>query len=440
MSAERVYALLSETIVTPPRLHLVPKYEFGHSMKRHFAMDAGYININHGSFGTVPLRVIEYAERLGRECDARPDSWLMEEVEPKMLDVRRQLAQVLNADVDECVLVPNATTGVNQVIRNFEWHAGDVLVSTSTTYDAVALTLKYAHDTWPYPGLSCLEYVFPLTHDEIVDKFRSHLRSIARQNGQKILAVIDAIVSVPGVVMPWERLVQVCREEAVWSLVDAAHVIGQVNVDLTAADPDFWVTVHCHKWLYARRGCSVLYVPKRNQHVMKTAFPTSWRYKSPSEIMPGEKNFVDQFGACGTIDHAPYLSIAEALAFRRDIGGESVINDYCHALALQAGLRMAEIMGTSVIDENGSLTANMFNVKLPLPIHAETTENDICARKREFRIRMLEEHRCAVQTYVHDRKWWLRGSVQVFNELHDFEHAAKGLMALCQEFKTADLL
>ena len=78
---------------------------------------------------------------------------------------------------------------------------------------------------------------------EIVDTFRSHLRGIPRKEGQKVLAVIDAIVSVPGVVLPWERMVQVCKEENVWSLVDAAHAIGHIPIDLSSAAPDFWVSV-----------------------------------------------------------------------------------------------------------------------------------------------------------------------------------------------------
>ena len=35
------------------------------------------------------------------------------------------------------------------------------------------------------------------------------------------------------------------------------------------------------------------------------------------------------------------------------------INDYCHGLALKGGERLAEILGTKVLDENGEGTANM---------------------------------------------------------------------------------
>jgi len=78
----------------------------------------------------------------------------------------------------------------------------------------------------------------------MVDKFRAHLKAIPRRDSsQRVIAIIDAIASMPGVLMPWERMVQVCKEENVWSLVDAAHAIGQIPLDVHKADPDFLITV-----------------------------------------------------------------------------------------------------------------------------------------------------------------------------------------------------
>lgn len=57
------------------------------------------------------------------------------------------------------------------------------------------------------------------------------------------MLVIDGIISNPGAWLPWEEMVAICKEEKVWSLVDAAHCIGQVDVDLAAVQPDFWVSV-----------------------------------------------------------------------------------------------------------------------------------------------------------------------------------------------------
>lgn len=150
--------------------------------------------------------------------------------------------------------------------------------TATTTYHYIDLTLRYLHDIHPKTTLAPFDVHFPTPHATIVANFRAHLRSLrfsipnynpeapgllTGEGGPKIVAVIDSIVSEPGVRLPWREMVAVCREEGVWSIVDAAHSIGQEpEIKLAVARPDFYVT-NCHKWLYAKRSIAVLYVPFR---------------------------------------------------------------------------------------------------------------------------------------------------------------------------------
>ena len=101
----------------------------------------------------------------------------------------------------------------------------------------------------PRPTVHAIELTFPQTRAQLVDTFRAGLRALkaahagtpftdvpplspgrsadpaARRN--KVVAVVDSIVSNPGVLLPWQDMVRICREEGVWSVVDAAHSIGQ---------------------------------------------------------------------------------------------------------------------------------------------------------------------------------------------------------------------
>jgi selenocysteine lyase/cysteine desulfurase len=47
------------------------------------------------------------------------------------------IAILIDADVDECILIPNANHGVNTVLRNLDWKKGDVIVK-STDFELAA--------------------------------------------------------------------------------------------------------------------------------------------------------------------------------------------------------------------------------------------------------------------------------------------------------------
>ncbi|KAI0368661.1 PLP-dependent transferase [Pilatotrama ljubarskyi] len=438
---------------------------FGHALKHYFALDEDYVNLNHGSYGSLPLPVIFATARLAYEIERNPDKFHRLTYKPMLDKARESVAKLIGAAVDEVVLVPNATHALNTVLRNFEWREGDLLIGASTTYGAVANTIRYLADRseQPQPEAVAVEYTFPLTHAQILDIFRAKLREVkqqhantqfmdvpplspgysedpeARGKGNKIVAVIDSITANPGALMPWQEMVRVCREEGVWSVIDAAHSIGQEpDIDLSEAKPDFWLS-NCHKWLYAKRGCAALYVPKRNQYIIKSSIPTPHEYVSPGseEAKIKGTNFVKQHEWTGTLDQTPYVTVPDALAFREWLGGEKAINDYCHKLALEGGKKLAEVMGTRVMDETGELTLNMPNVLLPLPVektpgevytHAQLVEINLYLRDK-----LLGEWKTYAAHYFHGGGWWCRCSAQVFNEVSDFEYLGKAFNAVCKE-------
>ncbi|OCH92527.1 PLP-dependent transferase [Obba rivulosa] len=445
----------------------VPPPPFGHALKGFWAFDPEYVNLNHGSYGSLPLPVMFACSELGMLAERNPDKFHRITYMPLLEESRRLVAELVGAATDEIVLVPNTTHGLNTVLRNFEWREGDVVIGASTTYGAISHTLQYLADRseQPRPELHSIEYTFPMTHAEIMDRFRSRLREVKKQypntafgyaysegdanaafkeGKNKFVAVIDSITANPGALMPWQEMVKICREEGVYSVIDAAHSIGQeMNINLGSADPDFWVS-NCHKWLYAKRGCAALYVSKRNQYLIKSSIPTSNEYVSPRDprpLPPGVEgtNFVVQHEWTGTMDFIPSLSIKAALDFRKWLGGESVINEYCHKLAIDGGKKLAEVMGTKVMDETGALTLNMVNVLLPLPVQSREGEvyskDTLRAINDQLMEKLLLKWNTYAAHYFHAGGWWCRCSAQVWNEISDFEYLGKAFTAVCEEIK-----
>ncbi|RPD58919.1 PLP-dependent transferase [Lentinus tigrinus ALCF2SS1-6] len=402
---------------------------FGRQLKQYFALDKEYVNLNHGSYGSLPLPLLQESSKLAFEIERNPTI----------------VAKLIGSDVDEVVFVPNASHAANKVLRNFEWRDGDLVIGPSTTYGQAFNVLKYLSDRseQPKPTLVSIQYNFPLTDAEIIETFRTQLRQYKREHAgtqftdvpslspgftadvsarkNKIVAVIDGFTANPGALMPWRELVRICHEEGVWALIDAAHSIGQEpNINLREAQPDFWLS-SCHKWFFAKRGCAVLYVPERNQHLMKSSIPTSHEYTGT--------NFAKQH-------ELPSHTHESALALREWLGGEQTIYDYCHTLALEGAQRLAQVLSTKVMDENGELTVYMPNVQLPLPIEKQPGQvyspELIAEINALFTRQLLLEWNTYTTHYFHNGAWWCRCSAQVYNELSDFEYLGKALVATCE--------
>jgi Selenocysteine lyase len=181
------------------------------------------------------------------EAEAQPDSFIRWE-QPKGIDESRAaVAKLLNVPTNECVLVKNATTGVNTVLRNLAFKEGDVIVYFATIYGAIEKTIVSVSEATLARGLK-VEYQFPISHDELVKRFRDVVADAKGKGLNVRVAVFDTIVSLPGVRFPFEKLVEACRDEGVLSLIDGAHAIGQIPLDLAKLNPDFFVS-NCHKYV-----------------------------------------------------------------------------------------------------------------------------------------------------------------------------------------------
>ena len=165
-----------------------------------------------------------------------------------MLDHSREaLASLLNVAVETIVLVGNATTGVNTVLRNLIYQAGDVIVYFDAIYPACEKTIQYLVETTAIEAVKVEGWSFPIEDDDLVARFYNVVKEVQQHGNRRVrVAVYDTICSMPGVRMPYEKLTKACRELGVLSLIDGAHGVGHIKLDLGELDSDFFVS-NCHK-------------------------------------------------------------------------------------------------------------------------------------------------------------------------------------------------
>lgn len=222
-----------------------------------------------GSYGSIPTPVAQACAKLDAELEGNPDKFIRITFLGLIKGIRARVAKFINAETDEVVIVPNTTHGVNTVLRNIEWKDGDIMIKSefyypcvtmccagadynaaNITYGAIAKTMQYIADANPGVRVTSIDIINPTTHAEIFESFRKHIAEVksTKAEGAKIVLVVDAIASNPGILLPWERIVDLCAQEDVLSIVDAAHAIGQqLDIDVSKTKPDFWISVSIHR-------------------------------------------------------------------------------------------------------------------------------------------------------------------------------------------------
>jgi selenocysteine lyase/cysteine desulfurase len=185
----------------------------------HFGFSPSFTPLNHGSFGAFPRLIQERQNELQALAAERPDTFIVTDL-PNYIDESRQaVAPLLGAPVDEVVFVPNASTGVNTVLRNFKWEKGDVIVHFSTIYGACEKTIASIAEMEPLVA-RCVELEYPVEDVEILRRFREMVGKVREEGGNVRMAMFDTVLTFPGARMPWEDLVGACKELGILSLID----------------------------------------------------------------------------------------------------------------------------------------------------------------------------------------------------------------------------
>ncbi|KAG2206950.1 hypothetical protein INT47_008419 [Mucor saturninus] len=400
--------------------------DFGKKFRKDFSFEADYVPINHGSYGTYPNVIKPVMREFQDKAEQHPDRWNRFESKEIIKSNLKRLSKLVHCDDSDLIFVPNASSGVNTVLRSFPFKKGDKILHYQTVYASVDKTLAFLKDHYQVE-LVRIHLNYPLEDAEIIQLTKEAIdQEHAKGNGKIRMAVFDALSSLPGVRFPFEAINSVVQENGILSLIDGAHAIGQVSLNLTELNPDYFIT-NCHKWLYSPRGCAILYAPKRNQgFIHPTTINAAYKFHADST----EYSSFAQENVPNTIDTAPYLCIDAALNYRESIGGEEAICKYTHDIAVKGGALVAKLLGTQVMENSTkTLTANMVNIELPA-FKTSKTDPEIMAF---FLNKSIYEKHTMLSIYKNNSKWWVRLCGQIYVDLDDFQKAGEAVLAIIKE-------
>jgi isopenicillin-N epimerase len=384
-----------------------------------FLLDPGTTHLNHGSFGAVPRVVAEQRQRVLARAEANPMRFFRVESPDLKAHARAVAGEFLGVGPDDLALVRNVSQAVSVVLASLHEQGrlgpGDVVVVHEQGYESV----KRAVAWWCGRGGATYHRVsFSLDAgpETVVQAYR-HAFDVIRARGDQVrLVVTDGITSPTGTQLPAADICAAAREVGALSLVDAAHVIGQVEARPAETGADFW-TGTWHKWAFAPRGTSALWVAEPEREGLRPPF-VSWNHGLPFPL---------PFDTAGTDDYSAWFALGAAVEFWREAGG------------LEIGERGRALLedGAAVVDEAVRRTGRPREaLRLPptpapclrlvaLPDGVGDTEAAADELYEAFSAQRVE---CQVTAF--GGRGWIRLSGAVYNEPRDYERLAEVLPGL----------
>ncbi len=361
-------------------------------MREGFLLDPDVAYLNHGGYGACPVPVFEEYQRLQRELERAPTDFLARRLSdsfwerahgPRLLDAARgSLAAFVGAQADDLVFMPNATSGLNAVIRSLRIRPEEEILTTKHEYGAVVRTLEFIRAN-----------VVLCEPDELIENIGVRTRAV----------LISHITSPTALRLPVEEICTAARRAGVLSIVDGAHAPGQISLDLGALGADVYAG-NCHKWLCAPKGSGFLWARPEHQEWIEPLV-ISWGYHE-------EADFGERHGWQGTQDPAAYLTVPTAIEVHAtfDLAASLALADLAEAQLAKLGL--ARIPGEPALFMRA----------------VELRSGNPHALWR----RLYEEYRIEVPAYEWAGQRLLRVSIGPYNDESDLDRLVTALAELLQ--------
>ncbi len=387
------------------RLH---SYEY----QKFWLLDPEIVFLNHGAFGACPIPVLEVQKQWRERLEREPLRFFGREWEGAIDRARRELSEFVGADADDLVFVPNATTGVNAVLRSLKFTSEDELLTTDHEYNACRNVLNFVAERTG-AQIVVAKVPFPIeSPQQVVETVMEKVSPRTR------LALLDHVTSQTGLIFPIRELVRELANSGVDTLIDGAHAPGMISLNISEIGATYY-TGNCHKWLCGPKGAAFLYVKRDNQSEIR-----------PSTISHGansprtdKSRFLLEFDWMGTGDPSAYLCVPEAIRFMGSLlpGGWNELMTRNRTMALAARQILCEALGVapSCPDEMiGALAVVSLPDTAPYPDRTQLIPPLQDALFKDFGIEV------PVIPWPAAPKQLIRISAQIYNTSDQYEYLA----------------
>ncbi len=243
------------------------------SLKLHRQQFPGLANkvyFNFGGQGTMPNGAMEaiidsykYIQQKG-PFSGKVNAWINKRIEL----TKEAIASEIGVSANHITLTENVTGGCNIVLWGIDWQPGDHILLTDCEHPGVIAIVEEICRRFGVEFSTC-PIMATLNEGNPTSVIAANLRPKTR------LVILSHLLWNTGQVLPLEEIVNICHQQSVQVLVDAAQSVGCLALDLSVSEVDFYAFTG-HKWLCGPSGVGGLYISSQAFAQLNPTF-IGWR-------------------------------------------------------------------------------------------------------------------------------------------------------------------
>jgi isopenicillin-N epimerase len=208
--------------------------------KQDFLLNEKIIFLNNGSYGACPKKVFESYQAWQKKMEFQPVEFFQKKLLPELQKARDLLGKFVGTAGNDLILITNATYAVNLIIRSLDLTANDEVLVTNHEYGACLNAWHFWQQEKGFK-ITTIEIDLPLPGDiDLIKYFESSITARTK------VIFFSHISSPTAQLFPAEKICSLAREKGIISVVDGAHAIGQIPLDLSEIGADFYFS-NLHK-------------------------------------------------------------------------------------------------------------------------------------------------------------------------------------------------
>ncbi len=241
---------------------------------------------------------------------------VMDEINRVYEGARVDLAGLLGAYTNEIALTRNVSEGINMVATGIDWEPGDEVIITDEEHPAGSL---------PWMNLAKRRGVVvrklelePYDTEGLLDRLDDLISDRTR------LICLSHVATKTGYVLPAREVCDLARGRSVPVLLDGAHAVGLIPVNVKEIGCSFYSGCG-HKWLLAPQGTGFFYVNEDDLDTLELG----WIGANSASVWDLDTLHFEPLDSAakfefGTRDRAVYGALSVAIRSAQEIGIERI--------------------------------------------------------------------------------------------------------------------